>query len=54
MVIALRLSSGGWWGGDPELVLAAPADSVIRAMQYEDFKGGYEAEMVRIARAEAH
>lgn len=50
MVIALRLAKGGWWGGDPRAVLGAPADDVILAVQYEDFKNTYEAEMMRMAR----
>lgn len=52
-MIAFRLASGGWWNGNPTSVLMAPADEVMLAVQYEDFKGGYEAEMVRLARADA-
>lgn len=52
MVIALRLANGGWWGGDPGAVLRAPADEVMLAVHYENFKGSYEAEAVRMARAE--
>lgn len=52
MIIALRLAKGGWWSGSPSSILAAPADEVMLAMQYENFKGSYESEMIRIARSE--
>lgn len=50
VVLALRLANDGWWGGDPGAVLRAPADEVMLAVQYIDFKGSYEAEMMRMAR----
>lgn len=53
MVLALRLASGGWWGGDPGAVLRAPADEVILAIQYENFKSTYECEMIRFAKEDA-
>lgn len=40
--MAMRLASSGWWGGDPEKVLSAPADLVMAAAQYEFFKAEYE------------
>lgn len=52
-MLALRLASGGWWGGNPGAVLRAPADEVMVALQYTDFKNSYEAEMMRMAREEA-
>lgn len=53
MILALRLASGGWWGGSVGAVLKAPADEVMLAVHYEDFKSSYEAEMVRMAREDA-
>jgi len=32
--------------------MKAPADQVIVAIQYEDFKGEYEAEMLRLNKPE--
>ena len=48
MALALRLAKGGYWGGDPEQVLRAPADQVVLAMHYEDFTVKYENEMHRL------
>lgn len=53
MVVALRLAHGGWWGGNPESILRAPADMVMNAMGYENFKSEFESEMVRLNRAES-
>lgn len=53
MILALRLADGGWWGGDPGAVLRAPADEVMLALRYSEFKGKYEAEMVRIVKSDA-
>lgn len=53
MVLALRLAKGGWWGGNPGAVLLAPADEVVLAVQYEEFKGSYEAEMLKMAKEAA-
>lgn len=50
MILALRLAKGGWWGGDPGDILRAPANEVMLAVHYENFKGKYENEAVRIAR----
>lgn len=52
MTIALRLASSKWWGGDPGAVLSAPADQVMWAVHYEDFKSSYETEMIRINKPE--
>ena len=52
MTIALRLAKGGWWGADPGAVMRAPADEVVLAVQYEDFKGEYESEMLRLNKPE--
>ena len=50
--MALRLAKNGWWGGDPDKILGAPADSVMKAVHYEDFKGEYEAELMRLNKPE--
>lgn len=42
MHIALRLARAGYWGGDPDKVLAAPARAVLAALNYEQFLGDYE------------
>lgn len=52
-MLALRLANSGWWGGNPGAILSAPADEVMLAVQYEDFKGKYEAETMRIAKADS-
>ena len=48
MVVALRLASAGYCGGDPERVLGMRADLVLAALQYEVFKGEYERVFVAI------
>lgn len=53
VVIALRLADGGGWGGDPLAVLAAPADIVMLTVSYQNFKGEYESELMRLNKAEA-
>ena len=40
--MALRLASAGYCGGDPEKVMRARADWVLRMVQYEAFKAEYE------------
>ena len=47
-VLALRLAKDGWWGGDPGKVLAAPADEVLEALAYDNFRAEHEFEMVRL------
>jgi hypothetical protein len=46
----MRLASAGWWGGDPEKILQAPADVVMAALQYEQFKIDYESAYVEMNR----
>ncbi len=41
--MALRLARGGWFGGDPGRVKAAPVVDVLNALSYEGFVGEYEA-----------
>ena len=53
MVIALRLANGSWWGGNPGVILEAPADEVMLAIQYENFKSDYEQESLNMAKTEA-
>jgi hypothetical protein len=53
MVIALRLAKAGYWGGDPEKVLSAPADMVISAMQYEMYQQEYERTWVELNKENA-
>jgi hypothetical protein len=52
MLTALRLAKEGWYGGDPALVLSAPADHVMLALQYGSFLVEYESEMHRLNRKE--
>lgn len=52
MILALRLANGSWWGGDPGAILRAPADEVMLAVQYENFKSDYESEMMKMAEAD--
>lgn len=40
--MALRLASAGFGGGDPERIMRMRADWVLKAIQYEVFKGEYE------------
>lgn len=42
MVIAVKLAKAGYYGGDPQAVLRAPADIVLAALQYEAFSSDYE------------
>lgn len=51
-IIALRLASAGLYGGDPANVMRARADWVLKAMQYEAFKGDYEDAFVEMNRVE--
>lgn len=51
-MLALRLAKGGWWGGDPGKVLAAPVDEVLEAVQYEAFLGDYEQALIELNKGE--
>lgn len=51
--MALRLADRGLWGGDMAAVLRAPADEVMLTIHYGNFKGDYEAQMMRIAKEDA-
>lgn len=48
IVVALRVAKAGYYGGDPERVLAARVDLVIAALEYEVFTSDYEREYIRI------
>ena len=52
-MLALKLANDGWWGGVPGAILAAPADEVMIVVQYVKFKDDYEAESMKIAKADA-
>lgn len=52
-MVALTLASAGWWDGDPEKVLQAPADLVMGAMQYVAFRADYERTYVEINKESA-
>lgn len=39
---ALRLAKSGYWQGDPGLIMKAPANLVLAALQYEDFVSDFE------------
>lgn len=41
-MVALRLAAEGYYGGDPERVMRARADLVLKAVQYVVFRGDYE------------
>jgi len=51
-MVALRLAKAGWWGGDPEKVKRAPADSVSKAMQYEGFLADFEEAFIELNKPE--
>lgn len=46
----MRLASDGWWDGNPEKVLQAPADLVMAAAQYGTFKTEYEKAYIELNR----
>lgn len=46
--MALILAKGGWWGGNPGKVLAAPVDEVLQAMQFDAFKSAYERKYMKL------
>lgn len=47
-MVALALARAGYGGGDPEKILGMRADIVVAMTQYEEFKGKYEREYIRI------
>lgn len=47
-MVALRLAKGGWWGGDPGKILLAPADEVLNAVEYEQFKADFENAVIEL------
>ena len=50
MVVAIKLASCGYCGGDPEKVLEMRADLALAALQYEVFKTEYEQEYILLNR----
>lgn len=48
--MALRLAKGGWWNGDPGLIMKAPCDEVMAALRYEGFLSEYEGAVVDLNR----
>lgn len=48
--MSLKLAKAQWWGGDPGKVMAAPADEVIAAAQYENFLADFERTAIQINR----
>lgn len=50
-MVALRLASAGYGGGDPESVLRMRADLVIAAMEYEVFKDDYNTVFIEMNKA---
>jgi len=44
MLVAFRLAKAGYYGGDPEAVLRARADTVLSLVQYEIFLNEYQEE----------
>jgi len=41
--MAFNLARSGYFGGDPEKVLAARVDLVLAAHEYEQFRSEYES-----------
>lgn len=52
-MIALRLAREGYWGGDPEKVLAADVEMVLTAFEYEVFRDEYERTYMELNREKA-
>ena len=44
LFLAIRLAKLGYYGGDPDAVLAAPFDKVQNILCYEKFEADYERE----------
>jgi hypothetical protein len=49
-LVALRLASSGYGGGDPAKVRAMQVGDVLAAVQYEIFKSEYEKVYVELNR----
>jgi len=49
-MIALRLASSGYGGGNPTTIRAMRVDDVLAMVQYEIFKGEYERAFVELNR----
>lgn len=45
MFVVLRIANSGYWGGDPEKILKAPVDIVMKTLLYDVEIGKYEAEI---------
>lgn len=41
LFIAVRLAKAGYYGGDPDAIMKAPAITVLRVIQYEEFERDY-------------
>lgn len=48
MLVALRISKAGYYGGDPEKVLNARIDHVLSILEYEAFNNDYEKVYVEL------
>ena len=48
MIVALRVAKEGFYGGDVERVLNAPADIVLNCIHYIKFLGDYENSYIEI------
>lgn len=53
MAIACQLAKAGWWGGDPSVILKAPADVVMSAVHYANFVMEYERAVLEMNRGPA-
>lgn len=47
-LISVKLAKAGYFNGDPEKVLQAPADIVQNILDYEDFASEYEEEYLAL------
>jgi hypothetical protein len=51
--VALRLAKAGYWQGDPGIILKAPSDLVLAALQYENFVSDYERAAFELNKGES-
>lgn len=49
-IMVNRLAREGFWGGNPELIWAAPADKVFEAWEFVNFQSEYEETMGELNR----